>query len=151
MQFGRFEVTEATTRSLLPGEWTEELTKVLSKAYSEQSLKDERFFDIYGEIYEKEFVVIVSYVHHTDQMKSPISLSLSHDIVEDSKKFKLVLKNLIDLVGEVFDDIFNSDDWYEFNPQWTENSYRKSTFHYKVTRENVSLSLQADQLIREDK
>jgi hypothetical protein len=150
MQFGRYPVTEITKRSLLPNEWTEELTKVLTETYFDRSEKDQCFFDIHGEIYEKEFVAIISYIHHTDHMSSPISLFLSHDVVEDSKAFKKVLKNLVDLVGEIFDDIFANEDWSDYSLNWTENTYKGSDFFYKITRENISLTLQAEQFLNND-
>jgi hypothetical protein len=150
MQFGRFEVEENTSKSSLPGEWTEELTRVLTDTYFQQSEKDNRFFHVYGEIYEKEFVVVISYLHHDDHLMSPISLFLSHDVVEDSKKFKLVLKNLIDLSGLIFDDVFSSSDWNEYVLTWTSNEYRDHEFFYKITRENISLTLQAEEFLAKD-
>ncbi len=150
MQFGRFIVPEDFARKQLPNEWTENLTKTLTDAYFEQSEKDNRFFDVYGEIYEKEFVIIVSYVHHQDQMTAPISLFLSHDIVDDSKKYRTVLKHLVDLSGEIFDDIFSADDWSEYVHTWTINKYRNCDFHYKITRENVSLTLQAEEFLNKN-
>ena len=150
MQFGRFEVSDQTTRKALPNEWTEELTRVLTETYFKQSEKDNRFFDVYGEIYEKEFVVIISYMHHDDQLASPISVFISHDVVDDSKQFKKVLGNLVDLTGLIFDDIFATSDWSDYNSNWTENSYKSGNFFYKITRENVSLTLQAEEFLRRE-
>lgn len=150
MQFGRFEIEESTKRSPLPNEWTEELTRVLTEAYLERSEKDNKFFDVYGEIYEKEFVVIISYIHHEDQLMSPVSLFISHDVVEDSKKFKVVLKNLVDLSGLIFDDVFATEDWSDYVGTWTSNKYKNNEFFYKITRENISLTLQAEEFLSKD-
>ena len=147
MHFGRFKVSSDFTKGQLPTEWTEELTKTLTEAYFDQSEKDKKFFDVYGEIYEKEFVVIVSYIHHEDQMCSPISVFISHDIVDDSKRYKEVLKSLVDLSGEIFDDIFATEKWHDYNSNWTCNKYKGCEFHYKITRENVSLTLQAEEFL----
>lgn len=150
MQFGRFEITEETKTSSLPDEWTEEFTRTLTETYYDQSEKDERFFSVHGEIYEKEFVVIISYTHHADQMTSPITLFISHDIVDDSKQFKTVLTNLVDMAGEIYDDVFSSEDWSDYTAVWTPSNYKTSNFHYKITRENVSLTLQAEELLKKD-
>ncbi len=148
MYFGKLIVEdEKIIRKPLPNEWTEELTKVLTETYFDQSEKDNRFFDVYGEIYEKEFVVIISYIHHEDQLKSPISIFISHEVVEDSKQFKSTLKNLVDLSGHILDDVFATNDWSEYNSNWTENKFRGNNFYYKITRENVSLTLQAEQFL----
>lgn len=147
MQFGRYETK---THNILPQEWTEELTKTLTHVYTDQLEKDHRFFDVYGEICDKEFVVVISYLHLEDQLNSPISLFISHDIVEDSKAFKKTLKNLVDLSGEQFDDILSIQDWSDYVPNWTENSYKNSHFFYKITRENISLTLQAEEILSKD-
>ncbi len=150
MQFGRFIAEENIEKSQLPNEWTEDLTRTLTEAYYAQSEKDNRFFDVYGEISDKEFVVIVSYIHHADQMMSPISVFISHDIVEDSKQFKKVLKHLVDLTGEIFDDIFATENWCDYISTWTHNKYKTCDFHYKITRENVSITLQAEEFLRKN-
>jgi len=150
MQFGRYEITEETKKSMLPNEWTEELVRTLSEAYYVQSEKDNSFFDVYGEITEKEFVVVASYLHHEDQMKAPISLFISHDVVDDSKAFKKVLKSLVDLTGEIFDDAFASDDGPDYVATWTGSKYKTCDFHYKITRENISLTVQAEAFLEKD-
>lgn len=147
MQFGRFETQ---SRKPIPNEWTEQVTKTLTEVYHEHSERDNRFFDVYGEIGDKEFVVIISYIHHADQMTSPISLFISHDVLDDSKQFEKALKDLIDLAGEIFDDILSKDEWSEYISNWTENKYKNSLFHYKITRENISLTLQAEEILSKD-
>ncbi len=150
MQFGRYEVDENSSRKPLPNEWTEELTRVLTESYHEQAAKDNKFFDVHGEIYEKEFVVIISYIHLKDNLASPISIFISHDVVDDSKQFKLVLKNLVDLSGLILDDIFSQEAWSDYNSQWTENNYKNNEFYYKITRENISLTIQAEEFLKKN-
>lgn len=151
MYFGRLEEdSDLKATKTLPNEWLEEFTKTLNEVYHERLKATDRFFDVYGEIYEKEFVVIVSYLHAKEQAISPISLFVSHDNQEDSKKFKKTLKDLVDFCGVVFDDIFATPDWNEFNSNWTENIYKNSTFYYKLTRENISLTLQAEALLNKE-
>lgn len=150
MQFGRYEVDENTTRKPIPNEWTEELTRVLTESYHDQAAKDDKFFDVHGEIYDKEFVVVISYIHLKDSLMSPISVFISHDVVADSKEFKKVLKNLVDLTGLIFDDIFSQEDWSDYNSHWTENAYKDNAFHYKITRENISLTIQAEEFLKKN-
>ena len=147
MQFGRYKTQ---THTSLPIEWTEELTKILTEIYAERSEKNNRFFYVHGEVCDKEFVVIVSYVHRDDPMSSPITLFLSHDIIEDSKVFQRSLKDLVDLTGEIFDNILSQPDWCDYLPNWTENKYKSAQFFYKITRENISLTLQAEEILAKD-
>ncbi len=148
MYFGRYPESENNSKSQLPLEWTEEFTRSLTEAYFDQSEKDNCFFDVYGEIYDKEFVVITSYINHKDPHASPISIFISHDVEKNSKEFKKVLNNLVDFVGLVFDDIFSQKSWNDYNLTWTENEYRGSQFHYKITRENISLTIQAEEILK---
>lgn len=146
--FGRLE--ESQNGMFMPNEWQENFIKVLTEVYAEQAKKDERLFDVHGLIYEKEFVVIVSYLDQNDYLTAPISLFISHDIISDEKKMKKALQNVIDLTGEIFDDIFAIADWNDYNPNWTENQYKDNTFHYKITRENITLSLQAEEILKRE-
>lgn len=150
MLLGRHESSLIAEGKSLPPEWTEEFVKILTETYAEQSEKDNRFFDVYGQIFEEEFVVIVSYIHHADQSAAPISIFISHDTAADSKALSKALKELVDLSGHILDDIFSQTDWNEYVPNWTENKFKEHTFHYKITRENVSLSLQAEELLKKD-
>ena len=83
-------------------------------------------------------------------MTAPVTLFISHDNLEDSKKFKKSLAALVDFAGIIFDDITGTKDWSDYNSTWTENEYKDSTFSIKITRENISLSLQAEELLKDE-
>ena len=146
--FGR--LIESENPTFLPSEWQENFIRVLTEAYADQADKDGKLFDVQGLIYPKEFVVIVSYMDQNDDYAAPITLFISHDIIEDQKQMKKALQNVSDLVGEIFDDIFATKDWNDYTPDWTENPFRENVFYYKVTRENITLSLQAEQLLKDN-
>ncbi len=149
MDIGRYPESQIANGSSLPEEWIESFVGLLTQTYFKQTEKDHRFFDVYGQIFEKELVVIASYIHHDDHLAAPISVFVSHDIVDD-KKTKSALENLVNLVGHIYDDVFANEDWSEFNPTWTENKYQENTFFYKVTRENIGLTLQAEEILKKD-
>lgn len=148
MQLGRFPSSDISTGKSLPPEWTEEFLRVLTETYAQQLEKDNKFFDVYGRIFDEEFVVIASYMHHGDSLAAPVSVFISHDTTKDSKELSKALKDLVDLSGHIFDDIFSKENWNEYVPHWTENKFNSSVFHYKITRENISLSLQAEELLK---
>jgi hypothetical protein len=58
---------------------------------------------------------------------------------------------MVDLLGHIFDDIFNTEDWSGYVSNWTENKYKNHTFFYKITRENIALTLQANEILSKDK
>lgn len=150
MDFGRFDTSSSQTKQKLPQEWTDDLMKTLNEAYAHQIVARDSFFDVYGEVYDKEFVVIASLMHDTDPAVAPVSVFISHDVLADQKHFKKVLKNLVDLLGLIFDDVFAQDEWADYNANWTENKYKGDCFYYKITRENVSLTLQAEEILKKD-
>ena len=80
-------------------------------------------------------------------MLSPITIFISHDNVESSKEFKSVLKNLVDLSSLIIDDIVSVKEWLDYNSLWIENEFRGSKFYYKTTRENISLTIQAEKIL----
>lgn len=149
MNLGKYETETELGAKELPFEWLEEVTKTFNDAYDDKRKEQERFFEVFGEIYEKEFAVVFSYLHSKDPMASPVSLFISHDHLVDSKKFKKALAALVDFAGIIFDDITSTKDWSEYNLIWTEHEYKGFDFSYKLTRENISLTLQAEELLKE--
>jgi hypothetical protein len=148
MDLGRYTESHDEVGTNLPKDWTESFVGLLTQTYFDQTEKDHRFFDVYGQIFEKEFVVVVSYIHHDDHLAAPISIFISH--TNDDKKTKEALDKVVNLSGHILDDIFSKEDWSGFVPTWTENSIGKSNFHYKITRENIGLTLQAEEILKRD-
>lgn len=147
MQIGKNKDSLINTGKMIPAIWREELVKILTTNYHDQSEKDKRFFDAYGKVFDNEFLVVVSYVHAQDPSLSPISLFISSPIQENDKKMKDALNSMTDLVGLIFDDIFNTDDWNDYVILWTENKIDGFDFNYKITRENISLTLQTQEFL----
>ena len=147
MHFGRYQESLFEDGKALPQDWTEEFTKVLSHTYSDRATEDNCFFHVWGQIYDKEILVIISYLDHNDQMASPKTVFISHDLNEKEDKLKQTLENLVNFTGMIFDDIFATEDWNDYFSIWTENKFKDSKFFYKVTRENISLTLQAEQIL----
>jgi len=149
MIVGRYNESLLSSAKKLPTDWIEEFVRILSHSYATQAEKDNSFFDVHGLLFDEEVVVIISYVHHNDHLKAPISIFISHDITGDIKAMSKTLDDLVDLSGLMFDDIFSKDDWNEFVPNWTENKFKTSNYHYKITRENFSLTLQAEEILKD--
>jgi hypothetical protein len=149
MEIGRYPESQLSVGKSLPTEWIESFVGLLTQTYFTQTEKDHRFFDVYGQIFAQEIVFVISYIHHDDHLAAPITIYLSHEIVDD-KVTKQALEKVVNLTGHILDDIFSQEDWNEFVPNWTENDYDKIPFHYKITRENVGLSLQAEEILKKD-
>lgn len=136
----------------LPQEWPEGLSRLLNQTYSSQNKKAKRYFDVYGQIYSEELLLVVSWLSEKDQSDLPITcfLSCSPEQLSDEKAVKETQKDYIDLVGLFFDEIFANDDWNEFEPNWQEVTYKNKTYFFKISRENINLTLEANRLLGEE-
>ncbi|MDO9183131.1 MAG: hypothetical protein Q7U04_12020 [Bacteriovorax sp.] len=135
-----------------PKDWAEGLKQILLNIYGEKCIKDEKTFEVYGFSYPNEVLMIVSYVG-LDKFSTPISLSLSADLAEKTKTDDII-NEMFDSVGVFFDSYFaKSDDqdeiWDDYIYEWEEGEFGKLKFFYKVTRENIGLSMEADLLLGE--
>jgi hypothetical protein len=50
----------------------------------------------------------------------------------------------------LLDEIFAQEEWSEYEPVWQELNYKKETYFYKVSRENIQLTLEANKLLGDD-
>lgn len=69
--------------------------------------------------------------------------------METAEKARTTQSIFVDLVGLFFDEIFATEDWSEWEPNWQPVEWKGKNYYYKLTRENVSLSLEADRLLKE--
>ena len=137
---------------LFPKDWAEGLKQILLNIYGETCIKDDRTFEVYGFSYPTEVLMIVSYTS-LDKFAAPLSLFLSADLTEKTKTDEII-NDMFDSVGVFFDSYFakseNLDEiWDDYVLDWEETEFGKLSFFYKVTRENIGLSLEADRLLGE--
>ena len=129
-------------------EWAEEITNLLTSAYSKQCRETGNTFQVFGNIFADEILFIASFANNLSLEKSPITLMLSLDInEEEAKKAKEILTSLVDVTGSIFDQIFADDDFYEYEINWQKESFNGKDIHFKITRENVALTYQANALL----
>lgn len=135
---------------LFPKDWAEGLKQILLNIYGEKCLKEDKSFEIYGFSYPTEVIMIVSYVG-LDKFINPVTLFLSADLGEKTKTDK-VINDMFDSVGIFFDAYFAKDEsadeiWDDYVLDWEETEFNGQNFFYKVTRENIALSIEADLLL----
>lgn len=133
----------------IPQDWSESLSRLLNETYQDECKQNGRYFDVYGQIYDQELLLIVSYLSEQDEYLAPITcfLSCEPDQMMNEDKVKDTQKNFIDIVGLFFDEIFADSDWNEFEPVWQEVSFKNQNYFYKITRENINATLEANKLL----
>ena len=134
----------------LPEEWQEQTVAMLNQNFESFCKHQNKSFDVYGELFNDEILVIVSWLDNDHQEHAtPISCFLSADVFKKDESEK-ILQDLVELASVFFDDYFQTKDWNEFEPNWLKTEYKKSEYYYKITRENIALSIQASKLLDED-
>ena len=137
---------------LFPKDWSESLKQILLNIYGEQCLRDDRTFEVYGFSYPTEVLLIISYVG-LDKFSLPVTLFLSADLDEKTDSDTIV-NTMFDSAGMFFDNYFASekseDEIFEdFILDWQDGEFNNTNFFYKITRENIGLTMQADLLLGE--
>ncbi|MCK5073700.1 MAG: hypothetical protein KAQ98_09760 [Bacteriovoracaceae bacterium] len=133
----------------LPEEWKKEVEKLLEVTYQEKCNILKKKFEVYGFSYPNEILIAASFLDSTDQGKSPMTVLVSSDL-KDGQNHKKLLNTLVDAIGIFFDNYFSTPDWSEWQMAWQKESIKEVTFHYKITRENVSLTIMANKILNGD-
>jgi hypothetical protein len=96
--------------------------------------------------------LVISYLSEKVEYLAPITLFLSSDAnhLSDESKVNVTQKNFIDIAGLFFDEIFSDEDWNEFESHWQEVTHNKETYHYKISRENLNATIEANKLLGDD-
>ncbi len=130
----------------LPQQLKEQLKNLLMSSYKAQLKRDSRSIKIFSRIYDEEFLLIVSLVS-TEKIAYiyPITCFFSCDITKD-KELKDQFNLAIDGLGIMLDSIFNDD--VEFFDQWTHESFKEKEFYYKISREDIELTLKTNELLK---
>ncbi len=140
---------------IFPKEWGAGLKQILLNIYGEHAIKDDRTFEVYGFSYPNEVLLIISYVG-LDKFTTPVTLFISADLLPDTDSKKMV-NTMFDCAGVFFDTYFAGNEAREeegeifddYNLDWDETDFHQQKLFYKVTRENVTLSMEADLLLGE--
>jgi hypothetical protein len=130
----------------LPIQFEQKVQKLLIKNYKPQFDENKYTFEVHGFSYPDEVTMTASLVNIHDELLPPTTYHVSADL-DDSTKMDRLLDDLVDSMGVFFDNYFSTADWDEFQTRWEEMKYKKLNLFYKITRENISVSLYADQLL----
>ena len=136
----------------LPQDWLESLSRLMNESYKRECSQNGRYFDVYGQVFEEELLLVISYLSEKDEYLSPVTLFLSSepDQIANEDKVKETQDSFIELVGLFFDEIFADEEWNDFEPVWQEVTHKHQNYFYKLTRENINLTLEADKLLGEE-
>ncbi|MBF0359570.1 MAG: hypothetical protein HQK49_01070 [Oligoflexia bacterium] len=135
----------------IPSKYKKDILDLLNYNYQIifNKYKIKKKFDFYCQLYSTELLMIISLLDDygdkdQDQDSSCISFFLSIDMCEgDSRKYEKYLYRMLDFVGPIIEhslDDFTCEDWSEVES----NSLK---IFYKISRENIALTLHANRLL----
>ncbi|MBT3236111.1 MAG: hypothetical protein HN353_09195 [Bdellovibrionales bacterium] len=130
----------------LPAQWAFDVKKVLISAYQQSCQKDGHTFEINGLSFPTEVILAISYCHPEHLEAIPLTCILSMDL-RPKESVVQKLNFMIDASSLLFDSYFADDNWDGHIADWQEATHQNETFYYQVTRENVSLSIEADRIL----
>lgn len=132
----------------LPNEWADSVLELLQDTYRNELADASKAFEVFGRLYKDEVLVIASLVDASDPAAAATSYFVSMDLVNDADHTKL-LESLVDSVGAFFDHFFADENWDDYQDMWKEEEFKGHKIFCKVTRENVGLTIKADQLLNQ--
>ncbi len=135
----------------LPDEWGEKVKASLLELYGEMAKKEGKTFQVHGLTYPDEIFLAVSYADFEDASCSPLTYAASADLnqTDSGKNLKKLFEVLVDSSGLFFEAAFYGASKDLYDSAWRKSELRRQSFYYQVTRENVALTLQANQLLGE--
>lgn len=131
----------------LPKPWIEEILDLINSVYEKNCNLLNKKFEIIGYTYPDELLLIVSLVKKDDVNDIPITYMASLDLDNNNEPKKL-LNSLVDSIGILFDSVFSNKDWNEYHSNWLEGTIKEQKIFYRISRENIALTLQADELLK---
>ena len=145
--FSRFN--EELKGSPIPAAWIMELEELLNTTYEGQLKLFEKRIKVFGELHPKEIAMAFSILSQDKNSTDAITLMVSGDLNEKDNP-KKTLDHILNYSSEFFDLIFNDQGQDEFQPNWVKTDLKKDNFFFKITRENVELTLMANKLLEGD-
>lgn len=130
----------------LPTEWSLSVSELLNTNYQNQISSLDKTFQVYGKLYHGELVIIATLVNEKRETDIPTSYFVSMDLA-DGQDYSKYLSTLVDSIGEFFETYFATPDWMDYIDLWTDETYKDVKLFYKINRENIALSIRAEQLL----
>lgn len=133
--------------SLIPNEVLTTITDLINESFGKSFKEKNLTLESYGELYEDEIILVLSL--STASLENTISLFISDDFTQkDDLKEKI--NHLVSASSEFFEIFTNSseDEILElYSPDWKKTELSKNNFFYKISRENIKLTIEANKIL----
>lgn len=135
--------------SEIPPVWVKNAIELLNENFANDKKQRAQYeFQIFGEIYDDEIILAVSWIHSENNNVIPTTFHSSCDINTNSKPEK-VLDILLEATANFFDTFFAQDHFLDYSTKFESESFKNTEVFYKITRENIGLSYLADKILNQ--
>lgn len=146
--FSRHNEREETANNIPPA-ILESIKTLIVDSFQEGLKKQGLTLDVFGELYDNEIVLIFSLEKGTESNVKTISLFISKDI-ETTEKLEKTVDHLVSSSSDFFEMITekSAEDLFEiYSPRWQKSELENQNFYYKISRENINLTIEANKLL----
>jgi hypothetical protein len=134
---------EENSGTILPEKWVNQLSALIQETFPEMQNRKALYW---GEYFTNELLLIAS-IYNEATSKIPYTILLSIEINStQEKEIKKVLDSATQVLGVIIEDYLTSEEELEYVPTWTENQLQQQKFNYRITREDILLTLEANKL-----
>ena len=133
----------------LPTEWMDKFQAVVEEQYASDLAHTGRKFDLFTELYPNEICLGVCLTSSKTPSDLPTTYIISADLLEKTEPLELV-DRLVDSAEIFFDQFFANEDAIEYTPVWEASELRGLKFFYMISRENLKLSKEANDLLGDE-
>lgn len=130
----------------LPDKWKNEVIELLETTYAHEVSDQSKKFEVYGQSFPKEILIMASLLDANDEMAAPVSYLASANL-DDKVNPEKLMSTLVDSVGVFFDEYFQTKDWNDYTFDWVEATLDGTNFYFKTSRENIGLTMKANELL----
>ncbi|MCK5884285.1 MAG: hypothetical protein KAG61_11395 [Bacteriovoracaceae bacterium] len=128
-------------------ELIEEISEILSFVYKDKCELANKEIQVYGKTYPTELLFAISVLEKGDDNAIPATFIASADIGE--KRQDKILDAIVDGAGIFLEQYLTDSHWDGYSANWSEEELKGITIHCQITRENIKLSIMADQLLNQ--
>jgi len=132
----------------LPSEWLNDITEAINSTYKNLLDRKNLSLSSFGELHKGEVCLAFCLTKLNSDDSSAISLFLSLDLKENEDP-KTVLDKTINQSSEFFDLILSEQTEEIFQPNWVKSDLKENNFFFKITRENIKLTIEANKLLQD--
>ena len=134
----------------IPSTILDSIKKLVLDSFQKEFNKKGYELDVFGELYDDEIVLIFSLEKASENSSKTLSLFISQDL-EKNNKIEKKIDHLVSSSSEFFEIITtkNEDEIVElYSPRWQKSDLNQENFHYKISRENIKLTLEANKILQ---